>query len=39
MRQVGGVRGLESYDRLKTAASFLFMEMGQGDFAELLQNL
>jgi hypothetical protein len=39
MRQVGGVRGLESYDRLKTAASFLFMEMGQGDFEELLQNL
>jgi hypothetical protein len=39
MRQVGGVRGLESYDRLKTAASFLFIEMGQGNFEELLQNL
>ena len=39
MRQVGGVRGLESYDRLKTAASFLFMEMGQGNFEQLLQNL
>jgi len=39
MRQVGGVKGLESYDRLKTAASFLFIEMGQGNFEELLQNL
>jgi len=39
MRQVGGVRGLESYDRLKTAASFLFVEIGQGNFEELLQNL
>jgi hypothetical protein len=39
MRQVGGVRGLDSYDRLKTAASFLFMEMGQGNFEQLLQNL
>ena len=39
MRQVAGVRGLESYDRLKTAASFLFMEIGQGNFEELLQNL
>ncbi len=39
MRQVGGVRGLESYDRLKTAASFLFVEIGQGNFEALLQNL
>jgi hypothetical protein len=39
MRQVGGVKGLESYDRLKTAASFLFVEIGQGNFEELLQNL
>ncbi len=39
MRQVAGVHGLESYDRLKTAASFLFMEIGQGNFEELLQNL
>jgi hypothetical protein len=39
MRQVAGVRGLESYDRLKTAASFLFVEIGQGNFEELLQNL
>ncbi|SRR6266498_3074354 len=39
IRQVAGVRGLESYDRLKTAASFLFVEIGQGNFEELLQNL
>lgn len=39
MRQIGGVKGLDSYDRLKTAASFLFIEMGQGNFEELLQNL
>jgi hypothetical protein len=39
MRQVAGVRGLESYDRLKSAASFLFIEMGQGNFEALLQNL
>ena len=39
MRQVGGVRGLDSYDRLKTAASFLFIEIGQGNFEQLLQNL
>ncbi len=39
MRQVGGVKGLESYDRLKTAASFLFIEMGEGNFEALLQNL
>ena len=39
MRQVGGVKGLESYDRLKTAASFLFIEIGQGNFEKLLQNL
>lgn len=39
MRQAGGVKGLESYDRLKTAASFLFIEIGQGNFEELLQNL
>jgi hypothetical protein len=39
MRQVGGLKGLESYDRLKTAASFLFIEMGQGNFEELMANL
>jgi hypothetical protein len=39
VREVGGILGLESYDRLKTAASFLFMEMGQCNFDELLHNL
>jgi hypothetical protein len=39
LREVGGIFGLESYDRLKTAASFLFLEMGQRNFDELLQNL
>jgi hypothetical protein len=39
LREVGGVLGLESYDRLKTAASFLFLEMGRRNFDELLQNL
>jgi hypothetical protein len=37
--EVGGIKGLESYDRLKTAASFLFLERSQGNFVELLQNL
>jgi hypothetical protein len=37
--QINGVRGLESYDRLKTAASFLFLERNEGRFEELLQNL
>ena len=37
--EVGGIKGLESYDRLKTAASFLFLERGRGNFEELLQNL
>lgn len=39
VREVGGILGLESYDRLKTAASFLFLEMGRRNFDELLQNL
>jgi hypothetical protein len=39
VREVGGILGLESYDRLKTAASFLFLEMGRQNFDELLQNL
>jgi hypothetical protein len=39
LREAGGIRGLESYDRLKTAASSLFLELGQGDFEELLHNL
>jgi hypothetical protein len=39
LREAGGIRGLETYDRLKSAASFLFLELGQGDFEELLHNL
>ena len=39
VHEVGGIRGLESYDRLKSAASFLFAEMGRGNFEELLHNL
>jgi hypothetical protein len=39
VREAGGIRGLESYDRLKTAASFLFLEMKQGNFEQLLHNL
>ncbi|MGA7381332.1 MAG: hypothetical protein WBX03_10810 [Terriglobales bacterium] len=39
VREVGGILGLESYDRLKTAASFLFLEMGRRNFDELLHNL
>ncbi len=39
LRETGGIRGLETYDRLKSAASFLFLELGQGDFEELLHNL
>ncbi len=39
LRESGGIRGLEAYDRLKSAASFLFLELGQGDFEELLHNL
>jgi len=37
--EIGGVRGLESYERLKTTASFLFLEMGRRNFDELLHNL
>ena len=39
LREAGGIRGLDSYDRLKTAASCLFLELGQRDFEELLHNL
>jgi hypothetical protein len=38
-QEIGGVRGLETYERLKTAASFLFLEMGRRNFDELLHNL
>lgn len=41
MREVCGVRGIEAYDALKTAASRLFLEVnhGNGRFEQLLQNL
>jgi hypothetical protein len=39
LQETSGVHGLESYERLKTTASFLFLEMGQGNFDELLHNL
>lgn len=39
LHESGGVYGLASYERLKTSASFLFLEMAQGNFDELLHNL
>jgi hypothetical protein len=39
VRHAGGVQGLESYDRLKTAASFLFMETERANFDGLLNNM
>ncbi|HEY1262036.1 MAG TPA: hypothetical protein VGF06_00850 [Terriglobales bacterium] len=39
MREAGGIRGLETYDRLRSAASFLFIEMGQPNFEEFLHKL
>jgi hypothetical protein len=39
LQEAGGVRGLESYERLKTTASFLFLEIGHSKFEELLHNL
>jgi hypothetical protein len=39
LQEVGGVHGLESYERLKTTASFLFLEIGHQNFEELLHNL
>lgn len=38
-REIRGVRGVEYYDRLKSAASFLFLERTEGRFEELMQNL
>lgn len=37
--EIHGVRGVEYYDRLKSAASFLFLERNQSSFEELMQNL
>ena len=39
VREMGGIKGVESYDRLKTTAGFLFLEMGQPNFEQLLQSL
>jgi hypothetical protein len=39
VRELGGIRGTESYDRLKTTAGFLFLEMQQPNFEQLFQNL
>jgi hypothetical protein len=39
VREAGGIRGLDSYDRLKTAASYLFLDMKQDHFEQLLHNL
>lgn len=39
IRESGGIRGSESYDRLKTTAGFLFLEMQQPNFEQLFQNL
>jgi len=38
-REAGGIRGPETYDRLRSAASFLFIEMGQQNFEEFLHKL
>lgn len=37
--EAGGIEGLESYDRLKTAASRLFLELRSERVDELVQNL
>lgn len=39
VREAAGVKGMESYDKLKTAASFLFLEMGQQNYEQLMHNL
>jgi hypothetical protein len=39
VRELGGIRGAQSYDRLKTTAGFLFLEMQQPNFEQLFQNL
>ena len=39
VREAGGIRGLDSYDRLKTAASYLVLDMKQEKFEQLLHNL
>jgi hypothetical protein len=39
VHELGGIRGPETYDRLRSAASFLFIEMGQQNFEEFLHKL
>jgi len=39
LREVSGIRGLENYDRLKTAVGCLFLQLQHGQFEEVLQNL
>ena len=39
VRELGGIQGAKSYDRLKTTAGFLFLEMQQPNFEQLFQNL
>jgi hypothetical protein len=39
VREAGGIRGLDSYDKLKTAASYLFLDMKHEKFEQLLHNL
>jgi hypothetical protein len=39
IREMGGIRGSDSYEKLKTTAGFLFLEMRQSNFEQLFQNL
>jgi len=39
LQEAGGIHGLETYERLKTTASFLFLEMGHRNLEELLHHL
>lgn len=39
VRESCGIRGLESYDKLKTAASFLFLQLRSNRFEELIEVL
>ena len=39
VQQAAGLKGMESYDKLKTATSFLFLELGQRDYEQLMHNL
>lgn len=39
VRESCGIRGLESYDKLKTAASFLFLQLHSNRFEDLIEVL